>query len=480
MPPSKTLHTLLLLTALATPLRAQQPPTPTPPLEKQNNAIILPLPNAFLKLEVIADDIIRVAYAPNRDFFNHPSFATSIKTITLSTFTITRDPQTITLTTPKLKAQIDTQTGTVTFLDPSGKIILAEMPNGRTLDPAEVQAEHTHHARQQWLPDPTESLYGLGQHQYGLLNIKGHDIELWQHNTEIAVPFLVSSKGYGLFWDNPSYTKFGDPRDYQPIPADHLFDATGKPGGFTATPFTDRAMTQSTTPHIDTQIRNGDPEHRSDDSFSPPGDPAIVWEGQLLADVTGDYHFALYANGGFKMWIDDQLVIDHWRQNWLPWDDLAKAHFDAHSKHHIKVQWIKDGCDYCTLTWKPPLAEDAAHRRQHLASGPRSVTASTTTSSTAPSLDRVIAGYRQLTGKAPMMPQWAFGLWQSRQRYETPAGITRRRQRIPRRATSPSTTSCRTGCTGARTTGAPTTSTPHASPIPTSGSRTSTPSTPTS
>ena len=36
-----------------------------------------------------------------------------------------------------------------------------------------------------------------------------------------------------------------------------------------------------------------------------------------------------------------------------------------------------------------------------------------------PALDRVVAGYRRLTGEAPMMPRWAFGLWQSRQRYET-------------------------------------------------------------
>ena len=39
------------------------------------------------------------------------------------------------------------------------------------------------------------------------------------------------------------------------------------------------------------------------------------------------------------------------------------------------------------------------------------------------SLDEVIAGYRQITGKAVMLPRWAYGFWQSRQRYKTQAEI---------------------------------------------------------
>jgi hypothetical protein len=90
-----------------------------------------------------------------------------------------------------------------------------------------------------------------------------------------------------------------------------------------------------------------------------------------------------------------------------------------------------------------------------------------------PSLDRVTAGYRRLTGEAPMMPRWAFGLWQSRQRYET------QQQSLDvvdgfARAGSPSTTSCRTGSTGRRARGDRTASTPRASPIPTAGSAPST------
>jgi alpha-D-xyloside xylohydrolase len=363
----------------------------------------------LLQIEVIADDILRVAYAPNRAFFSHPSFATGIKTITPSTWSVTTDAHAITLTTAKLKAIVDATTGTVRFEDLAGHSLLAEAPAGRSLNP-------DHSLRQQWLPQPDESLYGLGQHQYGLLNLQGQDLDLWQHNTEIAVPFLVSSKGYGLFWDNPSYTKFGDPRPYAPIPPDHLFDASGTPGGFTTTPFTDAAMLHPGTPRLEPAIQNADPENPS--LYTPnPQEPALTWQAQLQADTTGDYHFQLYANGGYKMWIDGQLVIDHWRQSWLPWADLAKAHFDAHSTHDLKVQWIKDGCTYCSLTWKPPLPNTPDPATISLWS--QVGDGIDYTFVYGPSLDHVIAGYRQLTGNVPMMPAWAFGLWQSRQRYKT-------------------------------------------------------------
>ena len=49
-----------------------------------------------------------------------------------------------------------------------------------------------------------EHIYGLGQHQHGRLDQKGCVIELIQRNTEISIPFLLSSRGYGFLWNNPA------------------------------------------------------------------------------------------------------------------------------------------------------------------------------------------------------------------------------------------------------------------------------------
>ncbi len=382
-------------------------------MERLNDGVVIgDAGGGVLMLQVVADDIVRVVWGKNRAFFDRKSFATDAKRVAPSRWDLLSDNDSAVLTTARMKVVADCKTGAVRFEDLAGKTILAEMAGGRTLQAAEVQGEATHHVRQQWLGDSDESLYGLGQHQYGMMNIKGQDIELWQHNTEIAVPFLVSSKGYGLFWDNPSYTKFGDPRAYEAIPSDHIFDSSGNVGGFTVTPFSDAAMTQPEAAGVDPKIDNAPTRGNS---RTRRGDGGMRWEGQVLADVTGDYRFELYANGGYKMWIDGEIVADHWRQNWLPWDELATAHFEAGTKHAVKVEWVRDGCEYCTLKWKPAIGGESVNTSlwSQVGDGVDYYFVY------GPSLDRVVAGYRELTGKAPMMPQWAFGLWQSRQRYKT-------------------------------------------------------------
>jgi len=69
-----------------------------------------------------------------------------------------------------------------------------------------------------------------GQHQFGIVDIKGSDLDLWQRNTTVIVPFLVSSDGYGILWDNTP-TPVWDLREFSAIPAENLFDKDGKQAG---------------------------------------------------------------------------------------------------------------------------------------------------------------------------------------------------------------------------------------------------------
>jgi alpha-D-xyloside xylohydrolase len=75
-------------------------------------------------------------------------------------------------------------------------------------------------------------------------------------------------------------------------------------------------------------------------------------------------------------------------------------------------------------------------------------------------MDEIVAGYRALTGKAVMLPKWAFGFWQSRERYMTQEQLLDVLEEYPN-AGFPWTTSCSTGSTGRRTPGAATSSTRH-------------------
>jgi alpha-D-xyloside xylohydrolase len=81
---------------------------------------------------------------------------------------------------------------------------------------------------QQTFDSPSdEALFGLGQHQEGIFDVRGVPIRLHQANTNISIPFLLSSTGYGILWNNPSLTDF-NPAD-QAIALD---PSTGK-GKFT-------------------------------------------------------------------------------------------------------------------------------------------------------------------------------------------------------------------------------------------------------
>ena len=104
----------------------------------------------------------------------------------------------------EIEARIDPRSGQVSFRDTKGQNLLAEQ--GRVFTPVTVNKENTYQVQQTFGCAPDEALFGFGQHQDGIWNWRGMPIELQQHNTSIAIPFFVSTKGYGVLWDNASRT----------------------------------------------------------------------------------------------------------------------------------------------------------------------------------------------------------------------------------------------------------------------------------
>jgi alpha-D-xyloside xylohydrolase len=336
-----------------------------------------------LKLEVCWPDVIRVAFATDSAFFTRPSLAAAPKRCDPATpWELVEESGTTVVKTTRLELRVETETGRITFFDREGNLIVAEKAGGgRTLEPVDVQEEATHHVRQEWEPNEGEALYGLGNYQQGLLDIKGHDVELSQYNVNAVVPTLVSSRGYGIYWDNTSYTRFGDLREYAPVPG-VTYDSAG---------FVDGAASGS----VDVTV-------------------------QITPEVTGDYLFKTFSSGDIKLTVGDSLVVDHWRQGWLPDDDVARVRLTAGQAVPVRLQWTSD-IDVNTLSfaWKAP-----------------SDTATTTSLWSevgdgidyyflfGPELDTVVSGYRRVTGTASLMPRWAFGLFQSRERYPSAAELT--------------------------------------------------------
>ena len=384
-------------------------PVPIPLLpEKLSDGMVVPLNDGtMLRIQVYADNVVRVAVAKDRAFFTRSTPATEVRRQEKTHWQLDTQKNVATLSTAKLQVHVNLVTGAVSFFDTAGKPVLAEKSGSRALTSAEVQGESTFHVCQQWEPNADESLYGLGQRQIGILDIKGWDLDLWQHNTHVVVPFLVSSRGYGVLWDNLSFTRFGDLRQFMPIPADCLVDISNQPGGLTTGTFTDANADELQNPHS-TNVVAFEGGRRV-----PRLRAWHRWEGELVAPATGDYQFKTYSNGRIRMWLDGKLVVDHWRQNWLTDSDQIKVRLEAGHHYALKLEHGGDEASTMQLTWKTPNHDDSTSLWSEVADGEDYYFVY------GPALDTVIAGFRQLTGRASLMPEWAFGLWQSRQRYET-------------------------------------------------------------
>jgi alpha-D-xyloside xylohydrolase len=446
--------TAIALLSVVRPLHAAAPTTmPAGIVETVDDGMIVPTSGGWVKLQVRAPGIIRVMFAPDRNFFARSSLVV-VPTDPKSKpfFRVINDPAAPAIDTGVVRAAVALDNGRVTFFDAQGRVLLNE--GSRSLEPAVVQDQHTFNVRQTWEPKEGESLYGLGQHQLDAINLKGLSVDLWQRNTSIVVPLLVSSEGYGIFWDNLAYTRFGDLRPWQPLGGDSVLDADGKPGGLTGAYFSGAAFDQKVATRVDAKIQfdtstnrdllsaSGQPANPPT-SFAPnpttnpsttqnsgrrrrqintgvhpdlpPGDVSIRWDGTLLPARSGDYQFRSYANGGIKMTVADHLLFDHWRQRWLPDEDIAKVHLEAGQRYPVHIEWSKDnGGSVFKIDWKPPAEEvEPTSLWSEVGNGIDYYFIY------GPTTDGVIAGMRDLTGRATMIPQWAFGLWQSRQRYET-------------------------------------------------------------
>src|SRR5208282_3642948 len=103
--------------------------------------------------------------------------------------------------------KLNLERGNLSFQTLSGETLLNEGSGiPRTYEPVELNGDHTFRVTDRFSPEISEAFYGLGQHQNGMFNYRGATVELGQNNTDVAIPLLVSSKGYALMWNTASLT----------------------------------------------------------------------------------------------------------------------------------------------------------------------------------------------------------------------------------------------------------------------------------
>ena len=122
-------------------------------------------------------------------------------------FTVDQTPKAFTLKTGALTVSLSRLNGAVTYTNAAGETLLREGRDvARTYKPMEANGEQTFEVEDRFSPDATEGFYGLGQHQSGMFNYRGSTVELAQNNTDVAIPFLISTKGYALLWNSAAFS----------------------------------------------------------------------------------------------------------------------------------------------------------------------------------------------------------------------------------------------------------------------------------
>lgn len=421
----------LLLCTLLLALRPAAPAVHLPPANGSpagaaapavaDDGVVIPVAGGFLKVEVVAADVIRVAFAPDSAFFARRSLAAGERVRERVSWQVVRVGGETRIETGRLSVRVSRATGAVAFYDAGGRRIVAEASGGRELAPAEVLGERTYHVRQVWQANPGEALYGLGQRQEGLTDLKGYDLDLWQRNTSEVVPVFVSSRGYGIFWDNTSFTRFGDLRPFVPIPALQLLDRDGRRGGLTGTYYAGAAFERPVGTRVDSAILFATPNDKTDPAarlhpaLPARGPVSTRWEGWIAPRTAGNYQIELFANAAVKLWLDDEVVSDDWRSWWLPWRGVARVRLDPGRRYRVRLEYtdVEGEAQTVQLRWKTPARTANTSLWSEVGDGVDYYFFY------GPQLDRVIAGYRRVTGRAAMPPRYAFGYWQSRNRYST-------------------------------------------------------------
>ncbi len=195
---------------IVVPLNAQWTPrNPVRSVQQQPDGLLLTMGTGALRIQICTDSIVHVLYSPTGQFPSRPEYVIVKTTWPAVDWKHEDNGDKLQLSTARLRVVIDRADGSIDYNSADGKPLMTEA--NRMMRPVQVNGENTYHAESFIsMYGSQEGIYGLGQHQAGVWNYRGESVDISQDNTNIALPFMVSSRGYGLFWNNDSRSRFND------------------------------------------------------------------------------------------------------------------------------------------------------------------------------------------------------------------------------------------------------------------------------
>jgi alpha-D-xyloside xylohydrolase len=176
---------------------------------KNNLGVKTQINSTDVEIQFYGPSTVRVLKSPVGKTFVKKSL-TVVKKPQTTKFTINQEGDVLSLKSDKLKVDVNMKSGKISYSTLAGEQLLSEKESGATFTDFDDAGSKTYTINQSFTLDKDEAIYGLGQQQRGKLSLRNTKLNMVQGNTDDYVPFLVSTKGYGLFWDNYSPTVFED------------------------------------------------------------------------------------------------------------------------------------------------------------------------------------------------------------------------------------------------------------------------------
>ena len=396
---------------------------------KSNQVSVVCFSGETFRVQVVSPEIVRVSAAPDGVFTDRESLVV-LPQEGCTEFTTEEVGNKVRIKTEKLLVVVDKFSESVSFYRPDRTPLALD--GQAAFKPVTVEDKAAWSTSVSFESPEDEAFYGLGQHQAGEFNHRGRSEELFQYNTKVSVPFVVSNKGYGLLFDAYSLSRWGNPEPYMQIgKAFKLYDKNGLEG----------ALTGTYNPAGSKPIVQREDSLYYENEFAVKNLPKIalngskvVYEGFIQAPATADYHFIQYYAGFQSTVIGGKEVMSRrWRPAWNPNSYKYVVHLEKDVKTPIRIEWEPDGdVSYIGLR----VADVAAEPQGRISFWSEYEPQLDYYFIAGDNYDGVIKGYRQLTGKAQVMPRWVLGFWQSRERYSTQEDLVStlaefRRRHIP-------------------------------------------------
>lgn len=203
---------------------------------RQEDTLVLRSQAGRIRLVPMSDHAVRIIGIKAGEQENDQSYRSKQSSVQ---WTFTEDDQYIFMMLASLTIKIDKKTASISYYKPDGTLLLKERDrDSRTMeafqsyrveqagkiervqtadgvkqfvkDAVRVPDKQLYHTRMHFEWQDGEALYGLGQQEEGILNLRGHHVYLHQANRKIAIPLLVSSLGYGILMNTSSMMIFND------------------------------------------------------------------------------------------------------------------------------------------------------------------------------------------------------------------------------------------------------------------------------